>query len=296
MPEVAAGPVTAGDVLASAVAGLRRAGVADPQRTAREVVAAVLGCEPGRAWLDRGRSVGAGAAAEIAARVERIAEGEPVAYATGVQGFRSLVLSVDRRVLIPRPETEGLVDLVLEWVASRPEARCGAAADIGTGSGCVALSLAAEGAFSRVVATDVSDDALAVARTNAERLEGTSCPVEWRLGSLAAPLAGERFHVVVSNPPYVTRAEWDNLELGVRGFEPRLALVSAEDGMAHIRQLLEEVPGVLVPGGLLALEIDARRADAALRLAGRGPWQETVVLDDVFGRPRYLLATTREGS
>jgi len=101
---------------------------------------------------------------------------------------------------------------------------------------------------------------------------------------------------VVSNPPYVTRAEWDNLELGVRGFEPQLALVSAEDGMAHIRHLLEEVPGVLVPGGLLALEIDARRADAALRLAGRGPWQETVVLDDVFGRPRYLLATTREGS
>ena len=296
MPEVAIGPAAVAEVLAEAAARLRNAGVVEPQRAAREVVAAVLQWEPGQVWLDQRAPVGVEVVAEVAARVSRIAAGEPLAYVTGLQGFRSLVLSVDRRVLIPRPETEGLVDLVLDWVASRPDARRGAAADIGTGSGCLALSLAAEGTFSRIVATDASDDALAVARHNGAQVEPGSTPVGWRAGSLAAPLRGERFHVVVSNPPYVTEVEWERLEPGVRDFEPRTALVSDEDGMAHIRQLLTEVSGVLVPGGLLALEIDARRADVALQLAARGPWQQPVVLDDVFGRPRYLLATTREGS
>lgn len=296
MPDVAAGSATVAEVLVGAVERLRSAGVVEPQRAAREVVAAVLRWEPGRVWLDQRFPVGIDSAAEVAARVARIAAGEPLAYVTGLQGFRSLVLSVDDRVLIPRPETEGLVDLVLDWVASRPEAGRGAAADIGTGSGCLALSLAAEGAFSRVVATDLSDDALGVARHNAAQLQPGAAPIEWRTGSLTAPLRGERFHVVVSNPPYVTEAEWEHLESGVRDFEPRTALVSEEGGMAHIRQLLTEVPEVLVPGGLLALEIDARRADVALQLAAGGPWQQPVVLDDVFGRPRYLLATAREGS
>lgn len=296
MADTAVGHVVVAGVLADAARELRDANVAEPRRAARDVIASVLGWEFGRVWLDRDRSVSAASASEIAARVRRIVAGEPVAYVTGVQGFRTLELLVDPTVLIPRPETEGLVDLVLDWVASRPEARRGSAADVGTGSGCLALSLAAEGVFSRIVATDLSDEALALAQRNARRLDAGSCPIEWRSGSLAAPLVGERFHVVVSNPPYVSEAEWEDLDPGVRDFEPRRALVSAEGGMAHIRSLLEDVPRVLVDGGLLALEIDARRADAALRLAEGGHWKEPVVLDDLFGRPRYLLATTREGS
>jgi release factor glutamine methyltransferase len=148
--------------------------------------------------------------------------------------------------------------------------------------------------FSRVIGTDLSADALEVARTNAARMVSGTCPIVWRQGTLLAPLAGERVDVIVANPPYVAATEWAALDRGVRDFEPRLALVSAEDGLAHTRWLLEAAPAVLAPGGLVALEIDARRAEATLRIAQRGGWHSPAVRDDAFGRPRYLLATREQ--
>ncbi len=222
----------------------------------------------------------------------RRAQGEPLAYATELAGFRTLDVKVDRRVLIPRPETEGLVELVLAWGGEEkgPLASWGVALDLGTGSGCVALSLAVEGRFHRVVATDVSADALAVARENLAQVR-PPVPVELRQGSLFRPVAGELYDVIVSNPPYVTEDEFARLDTGVRNFEPPEALVSGEDGLELTRCLVEHAGAHLAPGGLFALEVDSSRADTVLELARVAGWRAARLEMDVFGRARYLLAT-----
>jgi release factor glutamine methyltransferase len=215
-----------------------------------------------------------------------------LAYVVGTTGFRTIELRVDRRVLIPRPETEGLVELVLEWSAREHSGAedWGAAADIGTGSGCVALSLAVEGRFERVIAIDCSTEALQLARQNRDAV-APATPVQFRLGEGLEPVREESLGVVVSNPPYVAPAEYEELDRGVREYEPREALVSGLGGMAHIQQLLDGAAAVLAAGGLLAIEIDSTRADLALRLARESGWPDARVERDLFARPRYLLAT-----
>ncbi len=221
----------------------------------------------------------------------------PRQYVEGVAGFRLLDLAVDPRVLIPRPETEGLVELVLGWAAGRWGARgagtgeraTGTVLEIGTGSGCIALSLAVEGRFSRIVATDVSAEALEVARANLAATHPAVVP-ELRLGSLFEPVAGERFDVIVSNPPYIAEAEYADLDAGVRDFEPRVALLSGPDGLWHTRAILAGAGDYLRPGGVVALEVDSRRGSASAEVARACGWRDVRVLPDVFGRSRFLLA------
>ncbi|HTH65939.1 MAG TPA: HemK/PrmC family methyltransferase, partial [Gemmatimonadales bacterium] len=200
-----------------------------------------------------------------------------------------LTLAIDERALIPRPETEGLVELVLEWAANRPG---GVAADIGTGSGCIALSLALEGRFERVVATEPSPLAAALSRENVLRC-GLPVPVDVRNGDLLEPLGHDRYRAIISNPPYLTDDEWFALDSTVRAFEPRLALVSGADGLAATRGLIAGADRVLEPGGLLALEIDERRAAAVRGLADACGWERIRVERDLFGRPRYALMNSR---
>ena len=220
------------------------------------------------------------------AQVER---GVPFAYAVGRASFRSLELAIDPRALIPRPETEGLVDLALKCGTG------GLAADIGTGCGCIALSLAVEGNFKRVIAVERSPAAAALARENLTRTEPRT-PVEIREGNLLDPLAGERCRIIVSNPPYLTEAEYEALAPSVKEFEPREALVSGRDGLEATRALLARAGALLAPGGMLALEIDERRGDAirALALSEDHGWARIELHDDLFGRPRYALAFARE--
>jgi release factor glutamine methyltransferase len=269
---------------------LRAAGAPGARRTAAHLLAALLERPPGQLLLEVDRAVDPDVSSELFARLERIVRGEPLAYVLGTAGFRTLDLVVDRRVLIPRPETEGLVELVLAWAGRHREAGWGRAADVGTGSGCIALSLAVEGRFERIVATDASTEALAVASANRDRVR-PAVPIELREGDLLAPLGAERFDVIVSNPPYVSEAEWQALDASVRAYEPAQALVSSEDGMEHIRRMLEGSSSLLYRGGLLAIEIDSRRPDAALALARRIGWHDPVVRRDLFGRHRYLLVT-----
>jgi release factor glutamine methyltransferase len=223
------------------------------------------------------------------------AEARPRQYVEGVAGFRLLDLAVDPRVLIPRPETEGLVELVLAWCQGGGEREAGSATrhlsvlDLGTGSGCIALSLATEGRFARIVATDVSPAALEVARANIAAVAPGLVP-ELRLGSLFEPVVGERFDVVVSNPPYIAEPEYADLEASVRDFEPRLALVSGPDGLKHTRAILERAGDHLRPGGLVALEIDSRRGEVSAEIARDCGLGDVRVRRDVFGRPRFLLA------
>jgi len=284
--------------LEEAVALLERAGVPDPRREATTLWAAVAGdgTRRGDVWLRRDREPSPEVARRFREAVERRARGVPFAYAVGSVGFRTLELQIDSRALIPRPETEGLVELVLEWARGAGEreegrGRGGVAADIGTGCGCIALSLAVEGEFDRVIAVERSAAAAALARENVERAR-PPVPVEVREGDLLAPLGGgARLRAIVSNPPYLTDAEYASLDPGVRLFEPREALVGGGDGLAVTRALLAGARGLLETGrGLIALEIDERRAAETAALARAHGWSQVVVREDLFGRPRFLLA------
>ncbi len=286
MPDVVARTVAA--LVAEGATQLTAASGADARREAAALWAGVTGrASAGAAWLERERPARAADAAAFARAVERRLAGEPLAYVIGRAGFRTLELHVDRRVLIPRPETEGLVERVLGF--AEREARWGRVADIGTGSGCIALSLAAEGRFREIVATDRSPDALAVARANAAAL-GFSDRVAFREGDLLEPIAERGFDVIVSNPPYVTEAEYAALDPGVRDFEPRLALVAGAEGLAATFALLDGAGALLADGGLLAIEVDSDRAMRGLAHASTGAWAEVRIEHDLFGRPRYLLA------
>jgi len=284
--------------LEEAVALLERAGVPDPRREATTLWAAVAGdgTRRGDVWLRRDREPSPEVARRFREAVERRARGVPFAYAVRSVGFRTLELQIDSRALIPRPETEGLVELVLDWARGAGEreegrGRGGVAADIGTGCGCIALSLAVEGEFDRVIAVERSAAAAALARENVERVR-PPVPVEVREGDLLAPLGGgARLRAIVSNPPYLTDAEYASLDPGVRLFEPREALVGGGDGLAVTRALLAGARGLLEPGrGLIALEIDERRAAETAALARAHGWSQVVVREDLFGRPRFLLA------
>jgi release factor glutamine methyltransferase len=225
----------------------------------------------------------------------RRARREPLQYILGRTGFRYLELKVDPRALIPRPETEGLVQRVLDWRLSASGST--EVLDVGTGSGAIALSLASEGDFARVLASDVSVEALTLATENAEALGLRS--VEFRRGSLYDSLeAGECVDVVVANPPYVAEKERQTLAPEILDWEPNGALFAGDDGMDAIAGLLVGAPAVLRQGGLIALEIGAGQGSAALTLARsiRG-LVDARVERDLAGCDRYLLAhTPRQGA
>jgi release factor glutamine methyltransferase len=235
----------------------------------------------GNKWVEAGDWKGAMDAAQ------RRAAGAPLAYAVGKASFRALTLHVDERVLIPRPETELLVDLVLR------RQRTGAVLDVGTGSGAIAIALATEGSYDRVVASDISVDALELARANAAACGAT---IEFRSANLAAGVGSSEFDAIVSNPPYIALGESAELPASVRNWEPATALYSGHDGMTATRRLVREAAGGLRGGGLLALEVDSRRASlVAELLASDGRYEEITVELDLTGRERFVLGTRRRG-
>lgn len=223
------------------------------------------------------------------------ARGAPLAYAVGRAPFRHLTLDVDERVLIPRPETELLVDLVLERAGNAE----GLAVDVGTGSGAIALALASEGSFTEVVGTDVSLDALAVATANARIFAARGAlraRVSLAHGSVLAPVKArrQRAAVIVSNPPYIAFDEARELPTDVRDWEPAVALFSGGQGLDVSAQLVRDAADVLVDGGLLALEVDARRASLVAELVARDArYRDVGVHLDLTGRERYVLAVRR---
>jgi release factor glutamine methyltransferase len=274
---------------------LTSAGLAGGERSACDILSALL--DVSRSWpaMNREASVANDIAVRARAAASKLIDGAPFAYAVSSAQFRHLDLFVDERVLIPRPETEVLVDEVLGALSSRfgPGESWGTAVDIGTGSGAIALSLAAEGRFDKVVATDVSRDAIAVAQINAcKRAEWLKCPVEFRIGSLVSPIREVRATAVVSNPPYIAFSEIDALPASVRDGEPPLALLAGNDGMSAIAQIIAEGAEILVGGGILALEVDERRASLAAELAmANGAYTEIRVRLDLAGRERFVLAS-----
>jgi release factor glutamine methyltransferase len=291
VPERAAARSSVGEAVAAAAARLARAGIPAAGREAQALWAAVAGggMKRGEVWVARERAAEPDLVRAFRAALERRVAGMPFAYAVGRIGFRTLELDLDPRALIPRPETEGLVDLVLRWARERLAGRAGVVADIGTGCGCVALALAAEGPFERVIAVERSGPAAALARPNVGRV-APGVPGDVREGDLLAPLAAERCCAIVANPPYLTEAEYHTLDASVRHFEPREALVSGTDGLDATRALMAGGRARLESDGLLALEIDERRAARVREIAHEFGWSRARVYEDLFGRPRYVLA------
>lgn len=233
--------------------------------------------------------------AAVDAMVGRRQAGEPLQYVLGSWAFRTLELAVDARVLIPRPETEQVVEVALALARGRRAEgyRRLLAADLGTGSGAIALSLAVElpvGAV-QVWATDVSPEALAVASSNAAGAGRAAAQVRVAEGSwydaLPADLAG-RFDLIVANPPYV--AEGDDLPPDVRDWEPAAALLAGVDGLDALRVIVAGAPGWLAPGGALVCEIGADQGEAVQALAEAAGLVTVEVRPDLAGRDRILVA------
>lgn len=265
-------------------------GVAEARLDAEHLLADTLGMERLNLYLDFDRPLTPGELARFKPRLLDRARRRPLQYILGRVPFRALELAVDSSVLIPRPETEELVGAVLARMGVDGAARR-SALDIGTGSGAIALSLAAEGDFGRIVATDTSEAALDVARRNARSnaLEGR---VEFRQGDLLLPVAdGERFDVVVSNPPYVSGEEFEALPPEVRLYEPREGLVAGEGGIAVLTRLIRGAHRVLAPGGLLAVEVGAGQAGSVSEsIRHGGGYAPPEVVRDLAGVERIVLA------
>lgn len=278
MPEVA---TSVGILIGEATGRLRRSGIPRPRREALRIWEDLTSSALGDALLHRDRIVEGSVAERFQQAVDRRTSGEPLAHVTGYCGFRHLRLRSDRRALIPRPETEGLVDLVLARV------RTGTIADVGTGTGCLALSLALEGSFEQVVGVDSSAEALDLARLNRDLVRA---PVTLVQGDWCTPLRPGTLDALVSNPPYLTAGEYADLDASVRDWEPASALVSGDDGMQLTDRILSEGQAVLQPGGWLALEVDCSRAAFAALHASELGWSEVSIHMDLFGRERYLLA------
>ncbi len=283
-------PETLGGHLQEGARALRVAGIDDPRSEASALWAALLGIGVGDVWLRRDEVAGPDEVDAFRDAVERRKRGTPRQYAARRAAFRYLDLYVDERVLIPRPETEGLVQHVLDWAEQRR--RFGRVVDVGTGSGAIALSLSLEADFRSVLGVDNSRSAMLVAALNRSRIAAHR-PVSIVHADALAPLRPGSFDVVVSNPPYLTEDEWRGLEPGVRDFEPRGALVSDDSGMAHIRGLCRTARRCLAEGGLLAVEIDARRGALAVQAAREVGFPAPRLERDVFRRDRYLLCENR---
>lgn len=226
---------------------------------------------------------GAGARERFRASLEKRTRGEPMAYVTGVREFWSMEFAVSPATLIPRPETELLVELALRELPRDATSRI---LDLGTGSGAIALALARERPACRITATDISADALELARLNARELGIGN--IEFLRGDWVSPLRSRQFDLVISNPPYVRE---DDDALATLAYEPRGALVAGTDGLAAIRTLSRDCRRVVVPGGTLLLEHGAEQQALATAILTADGWRDIQCFDDHAGLPRVARAT-----
>lgn len=250
-----------------------------PRLDAELLCCHVLGAERSLCFSHPERPLTAEEESAIRALLERRRAGEPIAYLLGRRGFWSLDLAVNRHVLIPRPETELLVERCLAHV---PPGASQDLCDLGTGSGAIALALASERPNCRVTAVDRSEHALAVARSNGERC---GLRVEWLHGDWFAPLEGRRFHLIASNPPYVADAD-PHLGRGDVRHEPRRALAAGPDGLDALRTIIARAPDHLQPGGWLVVEHGHDQEQPVNALLDAAGFTEVACHRDLAGLPR----------
>lgn len=270
---------------------LERHGDEHPRLSAEWLMCAATGFSRVEVYMNYDRPLDAGELSVLREGVKRRGTGEPLQYVTGEMPFRHIVLKCAPGVLIPRPETEVLVDCVLEFIDKQDASQH--VLEVGTGTGCISLSIAGERPGTTVVATDISEDAIALATRNREAL-GCDDAVEIVQTDIAAGVEGAKtaaFDVLVSNPPYIPSALVDILPREVGGFEPRLALDGGTDGLDVFRRIVDTARGALRPGGLMAFELH----EDCLQLAAQDQqvnefFQDIRVVKDLTGRDRILLA------
>jgi release factor glutamine methyltransferase len=273
---------TLGEVLRLSTGYLEERGSPTPRLDAELLIGHALGLERIRLYTSFDRPLTEPELAAIRALLERRGRREPVAYVLGGWGFHGLELAVDARVLVPRPETEVLVERCLALLAGRAAP---AVLDVGTGSGAIALAIKAARPDATVTAADISEGALEVAGANAAAL---GLEVELVRSDLFAAVGARRFDLVASNPPYVADADLEGLEPEVARFEPRLALAAGPDGLGVLRRLAGAAADALAPGGWLVCECGAGQAgDVAALMAAAGA-VETAVAPDLAGIDRVV--------
>lgn len=267
-------------------------GIDSPRLVAEMLLAHVFDCERMRLYMEVDRPASPDELAQLRQLVARAAQHEPVQYLVGHAWFFSRQFEVNRSTLIPRPATETLVEHVLQWHRGA-KVTSSMIADIGTGTGCIAISIAAQIKDARIIATDVVPDALKLAQRNAER-HGVADRIEFRLGQLLESLKqgppGQRFHVICSNPPYISDDEWPEVTRNVKEYEPESALRGGPDGMDYIRPLITQARDWLTPEGQLVVEIGHAQRDLALEIARQAGYASASVLKDYENLWRVLVA------
>ncbi|WP_094901299.1 peptide chain release factor N(5)-glutamine methyltransferase [Paenibacillus odorifer] len=289
------------EAFAEASSFLSRSGCNEPQRSAQLLLEHVLGVSGAAYYMALADPFPAAVKEAFEAGVTRRGAGEPVQYIIGEQEFYGRPFEVTPDVLIPRPETELLVEAILRYGAELwpggAAARYGGAArplaavDIGAGSGAISVTLAAEAPAWRVCAGDISPAALAVAERNALR-NGTA--VDFRLGDLLEPFTGMETDILVSNPPYIPGEDIAGLQREVRDHEPRTALDGGADGLDPYRRMMEQLTLLPAPPRLIGFELGFGQAEqVAALLAAAGHWTEIITINDLAGIPRHVLGITK---
>lgn len=266
-------------------------GIDNPRLAAEMLLAHVLGAKRIMLYADADRPASELERAAFRDLVERAAAHEPVDYLVGQSPFFSLGFKVTPAVLIPRPSTETLVDHVIQHSRRTPGFKTPLIADVGVGSGAIAVTLAKNIPGSRVIATDISAEALAIARENAAT-HGVSDRIDFREGDLLEPLADQRgrLHYLVSNPPYIPDGEWAAVAPNVKGHEPTHALRGGVDGLKFVRPLIQGAAVLLADPGQLVVEIAAVTRDKVMQLARDAGLRNPHVLADHEALPRILVA------
>jgi release factor glutamine methyltransferase len=276
---------TVGRVVKWAADDFRTRGIESPRLEAELLLAHALGIDRMRVVIETERFLAEDELARYRQLIQRRRKGEPVAYIRGYKEFYGRVFHVDARVLVPRPDTEVLVETALRRTAEL--AVVGRYCDLCTGSGCVAISLARERPSSKVFAVDLSGGALLVARNNSVRL-GAAFQVAWLEGDLFEPLSPFQiqFDLVTANPPYIPEGELSSLSFDILGFEPRLALSGGPDGLALIRRIVGGAVQWLRPGGVLALEMGTGQAERVRALFQEQGFVDFMLTKDYGGHDR----------
>ena len=281
-------PWTIRRIIAWGTDDLKKRGSSSPRLDVELLLGLVLGMDRVRLIIEGDRPLQKDELARYRALHTRRRAGEPIAYLVGRREFYGRWFRVDRRVLIPRPETELLVEVGMD--RTKHVALSARVIDLCTGSGCVAISLARERPTTRVIGTDISPDAIAVAEENATRLGAVSNCGFFVSDVFARVDRRWRFDLITANPPYIPAPEIPTLQVDIRGFEPHLALVGGEDGLDLVRRIVAEAPAYLAPGGALAMELASGQAPEVARMLEERGYRDVAIAKDLGGHERVVSA------
>jgi len=275
---------TIASILIDAATVLADAGVTEARREASSLLAFVLGRDRTFTIAHPEYVLSTEEEQQYADVIARRARREPFQYITGRQEFYGLDFIVTPDVLIPRPETEMVVEHAVELLGGRDVRFC----EVGVGSGCISIAVLKQLPSSTAIGLDLSEAAIEVARRNA-RMHAVDVRLKLRLSDVFSALDHEKFDLIASNPPYIPLREFDSIQSEVRDFEPRVALTDEADGLSVIRRIIAGSSNFLMPGGQLLMEIGFQEAEAVRDLLSRGPWTNTRIADDLQGIPRCVI-------